>query len=107
MNAGSERTSRRDFFRGAMGLTLVVVGASGCSNERVPISCGVDQGVTPDDLQARATLGYVEPSRDADRTCSRCQQYVTPAAAGACGGCKVLKGAIHPHGSCRAFAPKA
>jgi hypothetical protein len=105
MTGSRDAGSRRDFFRSAMGLSLVLLGAAGCSKNRVPISCGVGAGIAPEDLQVRVSLRYVEPADDTKRTCSSCQQYLTPAAGGGCGSCKVLKGPIHPNGTCKAFAP--
>lgn len=107
MNGADESPSRRDFFRSAAVVSLAVLGATGCNQRRAPISCGASAGLAPADVQARSALRYVEPGADERRRCSSCQQYLTPAADGGCGSCKVLKGPIHPNGTCIAFAPRS
>jgi len=36
--------------------------------------------------------------------CTACRQYVPASSSDACGSCKIMKGPIHPNGTCRAFA---
>ncbi len=82
--------------------------ALGCQRaDASPASCADTTGLSSDDVAARATLGYVEPSTKGDKTCSACVQFVAPTASGQCGTCKLLKGQIHPRGYCKAFAAKA
>jgi hypothetical protein len=42
-----------------------------------------------------------------DKDCSKCVQFIPGASASADGTCKVVEGAISPHGYCIAFSPKA
>jgi hypothetical protein len=78
-----------------------------CTRDRaVPKSCTDTTGLAAEEVQARAALAYVDAASQPDKACSKCAQYVEATAAGACGGCKLLKGTIHPNGSCKAFAPK-
>lgn len=63
-------------------------------------------GLTPDDVTARTAVSYVDRSRDKGKSCESCVQYVPPKADGACASCKVLKGPVHPDGSCGAYAKK-
>lgn len=68
-----------------------------------PASCGDTSGLTPDELTARNSLGYVDRSPDVTRECTKCRQYVPAPSEDACGGCKIIKGPIHPRGTCTAF----
>jgi hypothetical protein len=69
-----------------------------------PQSCSDLSGLTPDDVSARTALGYADTSMDPEQRCTKCRQYIPAPFADACGGCKVMKGPIHPNGTCRAFA---
>jgi hypothetical protein len=94
--------SRRHLL-GSIGGLLVT---TGCSKSTSPASCLDVSGLNEDETTARTTLAYADRSADATKSCKACQQYVAPTKDGACGGCKLLKGPIHPEGSCKAFAPK-
>jgi hypothetical protein len=70
------------------------------------LTCLDTTGLSPADISTRTSLSYVDKSTDPAKHCSLCQLY-TAAAPGACGGCTVVKGPIHPEGSCTAFVKKA
>lgn len=74
--------------------------------EALPASCD-DTTLSAEAQKTRATLGYVEASPYADKSCSACEKFVAPKASGQCGSCKLLDGPIHPRGWCKAFAPKS
>jgi len=57
------------------------------------------------DTKLRETLHYTDRSPDAAKLCNGCQQYL-PNTDADCGGCKLLKGPIHPAGYCTAFSAK-
>jgi hypothetical protein len=69
-----------------------------------PASCGDQSSLSPDDLTARKALAYTDRSTDPAQLCIKCRQYVPGPSEDACGTCKVMKGPIHPNGTCRAFA---
>jgi hypothetical protein len=69
-----------------------------------PASCGDTSGLSAGDVAARTSLGYTDRSLDAAQQCVKCRQYVPAADSDACGSCKIMKGPVHPHGTCRAFA---
>jgi hypothetical protein len=69
-----------------------------------PASCGDKGSLTADDVTARNALAYTDLSTDPAQLCVKCRQYVPGPSAEACGTCKVVKGPIHPNGTCRAFA---
>ncbi len=62
--------------------------------------------LTAEDTKLRATLHYSDRSPNPDKLCNGCQQYL-PNTDADCGGCKLLKGLIHPAGYCAAFAAKS
>lgn len=97
--------SRRDALR-TVSLTVLAAGAwgtLGCSKKE--LTCVDTTGLTPDEITARTTLGYVDKTPEPAKLCSNCIQYV-PAAPDKCGGCKVLKGPVHPSGYCKVWAAK-
>jgi hypothetical protein len=95
--------SRRNFL--TVGAPLVLVPfAAGC--KAAEFTCTDLAGVPAADAQTRTTLGYVDRATDQSKVCLKCVQYVEPTSEGQCGGCKVLKGPIHPLGGCNAFSAK-
>jgi len=58
-----------------------------------------------EDEKLRATLHYTDHSLDPAKLCNGCQQYL-PNTDADCGGCKLLKGPIHPAGYCAAFSAR-
>jgi hypothetical protein len=99
----SEREAQAFTRRSLLVASAVIgcIGASGCKQSG-PASCNDVSRLTPEEVTARSTLGYVERTPEPDKPCDKCQQYV-PAAPGSCGACKVLKGPVHPNGYCRVF----
>ena len=83
---------------------LLVLATVSCSKKQ--FTCTDVTGLTPDDIQARTTLAYSDFSTDVKKTCATCQQFVEANKEG-CGTCKILKGPVHPNGSCKSFALKA
>jgi hypothetical protein len=102
-----EKMSRRYLLRNAAALGgLAAFGAIACSKSApAALSCTDTTGLAAADVTIRTSLGYVDTSTEAGKTCVTCQQYL-PAAPGACGACKVVKGPINPGGYCKSFAPK-
>ena len=75
-----------------------------CKKELV---CTDTTGLSPDELAARqTTFKYAEPSMDTSKVCDGCQQYKAPQMTGACGGCVIMKGPIHPKAGCTVWAKK-
>jgi hypothetical protein len=82
--------------------------AMGCKRGVAPpVTCDETKGLTPEEHGARNALRYADRSPDPKKTCEACTQWIPETQEGVCGGCKLLKGPIHPGGTCRAFAPKA
>lgn len=85
-------------------LCSTVLGASAAYGCRRSETCPPTQ-LSPEDSKMRETLHYTDHSTDASKLCNGCQQYL-PDTDRDCGGCKILKGPIHPAGYCAAFSAK-
>ncbi len=82
--------------------------ALGCKRAAaLPSSCEDTSGLSDDERAARTALAYTDRAPAPEKACRSCQQWVAPRDDGACGGCKLLKGPVHPVGTCKAFAPKS
>ena len=96
--------TRRQLLVMAGGAAALALPACG---KKLPSSCTDTTGLSPDELQARSALAYVDATTQPGKTCETCQQYVGPKTEGACGSCKVLKGPVHPNGNCKVFVLRA
>lgn len=98
--------SRRAALGRMVALPLVAAipaGLAGC--DRGP-KCDDTTGLSPEDIKVRKEVAvYEEKSPDITRYCSACIQFTPPGSNG-CGGCKVVKGPIHPEGTCKLFVAK-
>jgi len=90
------RLSRRAFLSasGAMGLLML-----GCKKSLV---CPSPGALSQHDRDERQGVGYVELATDPAKACSKCTQWV-PSDPERCGGCKLVRGEIHPDATCRLF----
>ncbi len=89
---------------GAVALGGAGIATAGCKSAAA-FSCTDGKGLSAEDTAARAAMEYVDQARDPAKPCARCVQWVAAASDG-CGGCKVLKGPIHPNGGCKLFAAR-
>ncbi|MFO0553756.1 MAG: hypothetical protein U0271_35560 [Polyangiaceae bacterium] len=100
-----DRSSRRDFIRNVtIGATALIPAWSlvACSKK---LSCTDTSSLKPEETQARTALQYTDAATDPSKTCSLCQLF-TSAGEEACGSCSLVKGPIHPKGSCTGWAKK-
>jgi hypothetical protein len=97
--------TRRDLLRAGAAGVAVCFGATACTED--PFACMDTTGVSANDQTTRVALSYVDASPEPAKPCHRCTQWLPASASGTCGGCKILKGPIHPNGSCKAFAAKS
>lgn len=101
--------SRRELLLGPSGMgggvlgVLVVVAA--CGKEK-PFACTSVEGLTADEILPRSRLAYSDVARDSNKTCATCQQFVPSSTGSGCGTCKILRGPVHPGGSCKSYAAK-
>lgn len=87
------------------GLTTGLVGTAllvGCKRSE---TCPPAK-LSPEDAKQREALHYTDHSPDPQKLCNGCQQYLANTDAD-CGACKLLKGPIHPAGSCVAFSARS
>jgi hypothetical protein len=107
-----DKFSRRDVLQGGavFGVVAIVgiVGGAGCGKEKKRLSCIDTSGLAPGDAQFRSSpaVAYLDMAADPAKTCDRCQQFIPPPTANACGTCKVVKGSVHPKGGCKLFVAK-
>ncbi|HVU01873.1 MAG TPA: hypothetical protein VHE30_08980 [Polyangiaceae bacterium] len=99
---GEDPTSRRRFLLSS----LAVLGAGeigACKNREASGFACTDLGGLPEaDVAARTAMAYVERAPDGARECGRCVQFM--GTYDGCGACKVIRGPIHPKGTCKIFA---
>ena len=69
-------------------------------------TCTDTSGLTEQELAMRNTLQYVDASPDPEKACDACALFVAAVAGQDCATCTVVKGPIHPKGTCTSFAPK-
>lgn len=106
--------SRRDFIRTTFKLPVLMAGtgalmaACGGKEEAAApaLTCTDTSALAPADAQLRTAQAYADKSPHPDKDCKTCN-FFDAGAPGACGGCKVIKGPIHPDGYCNLFAKKA
>jgi hypothetical protein len=55
---------------------------------------------------AKDAVKYVDKGDVPGKDCDDCMHYIAPAKAGAPASCRLVEGAISPHGHCVAFTPK-
>lgn len=112
--------TRRSFIQRTAAVGAVTVGSgyllAGCSGgtstggegggETAALDCSDISALTPEQVQTRTSLVYVEKSELPDKNCLNCQQYTAGASADACGTCTVVPGPINPAGNCTAWVQK-
>lgn len=88
--------------RSALGLLVAGVALSACE-KKDRLVCTDTTGLTPTDIQLRTTQEYVDRSPFPDKRCNNCTHFDDKGPR-QCGGCRVLKGPVHPVGYCRLWA---
>jgi len=89
----------------ASGGLLAVTSLVSCKKRE--LSCW-DTGQLPQaDVQARRAVEYVDLAPDPARACDACQHWQSGAREDECGACAVVRGQIHPLGTCRLFTKRA
>jgi hypothetical protein len=95
-------TRRELLSAGSSALALLLLPSCG---RKEPASCN-GPVLTPEDVQRRTTLGYVDHTPDDKRRCDECVQYTASASQEQCGTCNLFKGPIHPGGVCNLFVKR-
>lgn len=100
----TQRTTTRRRWLQVVLPTAFGLGALACKKEE--LACDDSSGLQPADAEARKALEYKERADTPERACKNCAQYVEPEGSG-CATCHIMKGPIHPDGSCKVFSPKS
>lgn len=79
-------------------------GATPATGGVIAAECEGYDLLTPEELQPRQALGYVDASPNATQLCSNCRFYNQPVGDAACGGCQLFKGPVAPNGYCNSWA---
>ena len=93
-----EPNARRVFLTGSAALALSLLGCG-----KKPLECSGEAELPESARNARKSAGYIDRSPDLKRACKECQQWEA-LGTDRCGSCKLLRGPIHPAGTCRLFA---
>ena len=86
-------------------MSLAVLPLAACKGS-MRFTCTDTKGLTQAEIDVRSNLGYVDVSQSKEKHCEDCVQWIPPKDEG-CGGCKIMKGPVHPRGTCRVFAAKS
>jgi hypothetical protein len=101
-----DKLSRRDVLQRSAAFGVLAALGAACGKEQPKaLACTDTMSLSAADAQVRVSLGYVDHSVEAGKSCSKCQQFI-PAAPDTCGTCKVVKGPINPSGYCKSFVAK-
>ena len=94
---------------GALGFVPLVTLLAGCGGgDATAASCPGYSALTPEQLQARTALGYVDVTPVPGQRCDNCRFYNVPTGqTSPCGGCQLFQGPVSPGGYCRSWAAKA
>ncbi len=79
---------------------------SACGSKDKPDSCNDVSALSASEKAVRDALKYSDTSPDPAKLCSNCLQYEVAAEPSKCGGCKIVKGPIHPDGYCVSWVAK-
>ena len=100
------RVSRRVTLQLLTAAPIVAAVLSACGSKDKPDSCNDVSSLSSSDKAVRDALKYSDTSPDPAKLCKGCLQYEASADPAQCGGCKVVKGPIHPDGYCSSWAAK-
>jgi len=101
------RVTRRAVLRVLAVAPMAATALSACGKKDAPDSCQDVSGLGDAEKTARSALQYTDKAPAADRQCHLCNFYQAASEPSKCGGCTLVKGPIHPQGTCSAFAAKA
>lgn len=113
-------TSRRRLLVGLGGALAAAAGLGRCGSRGMSpdeirrraaavdrsFDCTDTRGLWPAEAQTRIDNEYRDRSDQELQFCFNCANFEPPAAAGACGSCRTVKGPIHPGGWCKSWTEK-
>ena len=101
----SDPLNRRQFVlasAAALGLAPLLSACGGGSEPTAASECPGYDVLTPDQLQTRQALGYVDVTPQPEKRCDNCRFYNRTG--GACGGCQLFQGPVLAQGYCNSWA---
>ena len=104
----SDSVSRRRFLVSAgavLGVGPVLAACGG--GDVTAASCEGYAALTPQQLQARQNLNYIDSSATPGQLCSNCRFYNAPEGGSPCGGCQLFAGPVAPGGWCSSWVAMA
>src|SRR5262245_29572654 len=94
--------TRRGFLQaGAAGATTLLLQV-GCRPK--VFVCNDAPNLSPEESSGRGAVNYSDVAPDPAKDCSKCRRFVAGPSNDSCGTCQVVKGPIHPKGTCRVFS---
>lgn len=104
---GENRIGRREMLKRTVHLSVLAGAApallSACGGGE--LTCDDDSALSAADRTARQGAHYVDRAPDPSRACERCNFYQA-GAANQCATCTVVRGPIHPQGTCQLWAAR-
>lgn len=82
---------------------LSACGGGGSAPETASACPGYDT-LTPEQLQARQALNYVDKTPQPEKHCGNCRFFNKDASSETCGGCQLFQGPVVAQGYCTAWA---
>lgn len=110
MSNTPDSVTRRDFLSRlavagvALSAPTMLAACGGSGAPTTASACDGYAALSPEEIQARQNLQYVDNTPDAAKNCANCIQYIEPSAASACGGCKLFAGPVVAQGYCAVWA---
>ena len=122
----SDKMNRREFVQraGVIGLAgAAAVILPGCTGEKAEElgakphgavqaareaadPCSDVSHLTPDETATRTTFKYEPLAKDPTKLCVTCNFWIPDPEGGPCGTCTLVKGPVHPKGSCMSWVEK-
>lgn len=103
--------TRRQLLRRTLGAGAAIAGSgfliAACDEDEeqaAELDCTDVSGLDAQERQTRETLGYTDESPEADQQCKNCRFFEPAESEGACGGCQIMPGPVHPLGWCKSWA---
>lgn len=104
--------TRRQLLRRTFGAGAAIAGSgfllAACEEDEqeqaADLDCTDVSGLDDQQRQTRETLAYTDESPEAEQRCNNCRFFEPAGSEGACGGCQIMPGPVHPLGWCKSWA---
>ncbi|MEL6616379.1 MAG: high-potential iron-sulfur protein [Bacteroidota bacterium] len=102
--------SRRQFLSrvavagAALSAPAVLAACGGGGAPSIASACDGYADLSPEEIQVRQNLNYVDVTPNTAQNCANCIQYIPPASESPCAGCKLFAGPVLANGYCSVWA---